>query len=111
MSYDHSDGKTYIVVIHEALYFKTLKYNLLIPNQLRLPGLEVNECPKSLEAHPTERDHTIYAPDEDLLIDFALHCVFSCFSSRKPTEDGLLFCPCVEMTSVIAWDPHNARFR
>ena len=110
MSYDHSDGKTYIMVIHEAFYFKTLKHNLLNPNELCLHGLEINECPKSLKAHPTERDHAIYAPDEDLLIDLALHGVVSCFQSRKPSEDELLSCPRVEMTSTTAWDPHNARF-
>ena len=40
-AYDHSDGNTYILVFHEALYYgKKLEHSLINPNQIRHNGLE-----------------------------------------------------------------------
>ena len=41
-------GKTYILVIYNALHMKSMEVNLIPPFMLRLSGLEVNECRKFL---------------------------------------------------------------
>ena len=55
-------GMTYIMVIHNALYFKNMDVNLIPPFMMRLAGLEVNECPKFLAPNPTIENHSIYFP-------------------------------------------------
>ena len=52
-------GKTHILVIHNALYLRTMSVNLIPPFMMRLAGLEVNECPKFLSKVPSETQHSV----------------------------------------------------
>jgi flavin reductase (DIM6/NTAB) family NADH-FMN oxidoreductase RutF len=48
---DPTDGQSYILIIHEALYFgKRLADTLLCPNQLRAHGLKVEDVPKQFNS-------------------------------------------------------------
>jgi hypothetical protein len=43
---DPRSGDTYVLVIHQALYFKDLDHCLLCPMQMRLNDVVINERPK-----------------------------------------------------------------
>ena len=43
--------KSYILHIHQALYFQELEHNLINPNHCRLNDVVIDECPKFLSAN------------------------------------------------------------
>ena len=51
--------ETYILIIRNALYIKTMQNNLIPPFILREGGLTVNDIPKIHCAEPTTNDHCI----------------------------------------------------
>ena len=55
-------GKSIILSIHNALYFKGMMHNLIPPFVMILAGLEVHEWPKFLSCNPTMRHHSILFP-------------------------------------------------
>ena len=67
---DPRSGEVFILIIHQALYFGDMSHCLLCPMQLRLNDVVINEQPKFLMHHPTEKDHAIIA--ENLLIPLDL---------------------------------------
>ena len=106
-------GNTFIFIFHQALYFgNDMDHNLLNSNQMRMNGLVVNECPKFLSpVPPTVTTHSLYAPDDDLLIPLYMHGVNSFFHSRKPSQEEYDQCPHIVMTaSDPEWNPHSLDF-
>jgi hypothetical protein len=97
-------GKTFILVINEALYFgDRMKNTLLCPNQLRANGVQVHDCPKQYD---TSSRHSIYVTGSELEIPLSLRGVISGFTSRLPTQSELDdFNSHVELTSEVEWDP------
>ena len=63
-------GKTYILVIYNALYFRNIYTNLVLPVMMRLTGLDVDECPKFLSSKPTQSNHSVYVPVSDIRLPF-----------------------------------------
>ena len=57
---DGYTGKVYTLVIHNALYLKSMEVNLIPPIMMRMAGLEVDECSKFLAKEPSDRNHSIY---------------------------------------------------
>ena len=57
---DEYSGETSILIIHNALYFKSMKHNLVPPFTIRLSGAEINEEAKCLAKCPTVEHHSIY---------------------------------------------------
>ncbi|KAI2501496.1 hypothetical protein MHU86_12941 [Fragilaria crotonensis] len=102
-------GKTYVLVINEALYFgDKMKHSLLCPNQLRANGLKVDDCPRQYDSDST---HSIHVPESDLSIPLALRGVISGFVTRVPTNAELAdLTRHVEMTSEEEWDPYASAF-
>lgn len=102
-------GKTYVLVINEALYFgDKMKHTLLCPNQLRANGVKVEDCPKQYDSTST---HSIRVPDADLTIPLILRGVISGFNTRTPTHDELAdLSKHVELTSEVDWDPYAETF-
>lgn len=102
-------GKSYLLVIQNALHVPEMKECLFHPIMMRLIGLEVNKCPKFLAKEPSEINHSIYFPKEDLQIPMKLSGVISYIDCRKPSirelteNDGTL-----EITpNVDCWDPRS----
>ena len=63
--YDHPyTGRTYHIVIHQAVEIPDLKYHLLWPMQVRTNSITVNDCPIFLNEHLNEETHAIIADDE-----------------------------------------------
>lgn len=87
---DPSTGNTTILVVHQALYVPTMDHALLSPLQMRVNGIQVNECPKHLCLDPDETTHSIIIPDQDdepYLIPMRIHRTSSYFPFRKPTAE------------------------
>ena len=103
-------GNSHIMIIHNALYFKNMEVNLIPPIIMRIAGLEVDECPKFLSKNPTESNHSIFFPDEDLRIPLLIEGIISYIPTRKPSleeyneraGDYLLLTP-----NLPDWNPHS----
>jgi hypothetical protein len=100
---DPVSGDTVILVINQALYFgDRMKHSLLCPNQLRHYGLKVNDVPQEFGSGSS---HSIIIPDFDLELPLELSGVISYLPTRMPTEDELLQCQHIEITSSNPWLP------
>ena len=93
IAYDHEyTGETSIIVIHNALYFKSMENNLIPPFAIRMSGAEVNEEAKFLAKEPTINHHSIYWPininkhQQELRIPLQLHGTISYFPARIPHQ-------------------------
>jgi hypothetical protein len=110
IAYDDAiTAKTYILIVHQALYFgDRLKHNLVNPFQCRLNGVNVRECPRILDPVIDDLSHSISFPSEDLKIPLSLNGIVSYFLSRRPTEEEFTHCSHIELTaSKPEWNPHN----
>ena len=103
---------TLIFVFHQSLYFgDRLQNHLLCPNQLRMNGVIVNECPRFLDPNRDHRSHSLYFPDDDVLLPLSLDGVISFFSCRKPTEREMRECPTIVATyESPSWEPYSDEF-
>ena len=101
-------GKSHLLMINNALLVPSLTCCLINPFIMRLAGLHVNECPKFLAPSPTECNHSIYFPDENLRIPLKLEGIISYIPCRSPLPDEILdsdsFLPLTPQSAT--WDPH-----
>ena len=105
---------TFVLVIHQALYFEQLRHNLFSPNQLRQHGIIVNDTPLYFipPGQRGENDHRIVIPEIDLSIDLKLRGVISYFETRKPTQEEIdgINAKSVEITTDSQWQPYDSRY-
>jgi hypothetical protein len=101
------DGRVYILLIRNALYVRSMDYNLLPPFMMREAGLIVKDVPKIQLADPSEEDHAITFPETGFRIPLSLWGVFSYFPTTKPTKDDLVEPDEVHMLTPIRWNPHT----
>ena len=80
--------KTYIIHIHQALYFPELEHNLINPNQCLLNHVVIDECTKFLSVHATDEIHSIYFPREDIRFPLIQPTVFIRTCQPKNLPDG-----------------------
>ena len=103
-------GKTYVMTICNALYFKNMEVNLLPLFMMPLVGIEVNECPKFLSKRPDNNNHSMYFLEEGVREQLQLEGIISYISTRAPTDakliehegNYLLLTP-----NLPTWDPHT----
>ena len=102
-------GKSYLLIIRNALYVKEMKASLIPPFMMRLAGIEINECPKFMARNPTIQHHSIYFPEDDIRIPLQIYGIISYIPVRKPTDEEIDTLPVqVELTpNVPEWQPHN----
>jgi hypothetical protein len=87
-------AKTYILIIHQALYFRDkLENNLLNPFQCRLNGVGINECPRILDPSINDDSHSILFPNEDLKIPLQLNGIVSYFPVKATHEGRIRLVP------------------
>ena len=112
ISYDDPiSGKTYVLLVRNALYIQSMPHNLIPPFIMRMRGVIVNDVPKIHCKEQTVRDHAICFEDIDLRIQLHLQGIFSVFHHRAPTTDELHQCDKVFMTPDSAsWNPHCNSF-
>jgi len=105
---DPRDGQSYILVIHEALYFgDRLKQTLLNPNQMRANGLIVEDVPRQFDNNSS---HSIKVPKLGKTIPLTLNGIISTFTSSKPTWEEYNTLPHIELTSSAPWDPNSVEY-
>jgi hypothetical protein len=109
---DPNSGKTYILIINEALYMgDTMSRSYINPNQMQHFGLIVNDVPKHLLPSPDDESHSIYIPSTDLRIPLQLKGTLSYVPTRYPSDYELQNCEWVQMTSDENWDPSSPEFK
>ena len=103
-AYDSDDGQTYVLEMNQCLDFShTMEHSLLCPNQARVNGVVIEDCPKFLDT--TKRStHSIWFPDDSVRLPLELKFPISFLPVRRPTEEELEFCKRLELTSTDHWD-------
>jgi hypothetical protein len=97
---DPDSGKTYILIINEALYMgDTMTRSYMNPNQMQHFGLVVNVIQKHLLPSPNDELHSIYVTSPNLQIPLQLKGVLSYVPIRYPSDYKLQNCERVPMTS------------
>ena len=87
IKYDNPyNGKSCILVLHNALYVPSMDNNLIPPFMLREMGVAVNDVPKVHKEDPTVDDHTITFLETGFRIPLSLWGIFSYFPTSKPTH-------------------------
>jgi hypothetical protein len=104
---DPYEGKSYILVIRNALLVPSMKHNLLPPFMLREAGMAVNEVPKIQIKDPTEDDHAIIFPETGFRIPLSLWGIFSYFPTSKPSREDLVEPSDVYLLTPTQWNPHS----
>ena len=107
-------GETHILVLCNALHFQRMENNLIPPFMMRLAGIEVDECPKFLSKQPTESNHSMFFPAEEIRIPFQLEGIISYVPTRCPTEDELTHREgeyLMLTPNVPTWDPHTELYK
>ena len=108
VGYDNPyNGKSYILVLQNALYVPSMDNNLIQPFMLREMGVTVNDVPKIHKKDPTVNDHMITFMEMGFRIPLSLWGIFSCFPTSKPTHDNLLNPTEVYILSPATWNPHS----
>jgi Reverse transcriptase (RNA-dependent DNA polymerase) len=102
--YQDRNGRSIIVVIHEALWFGEASQTLLCPNQLRANGVIVNDIPRQFDP---DSKFSIVDPSTQFEIPLSVHGVATGFTSRKPTVQEVETLPHFVLTSKAAWEPSD----
>ena len=98
-----TSGITYILVIHEALWFgDKLQHSLLNPNQLRFAGIDVHDI-------PFDREHRISIDHPDLHIPLHITGTTIFLESSTPTQHELDTCSHIHLTLDSDWNPHTVQ--
>ena len=107
-------GKSYLMVIKNALYLQQMTVTLFPPFMVRLAGIDLNECPKFLAKNPSLEHHSIYFPDHNLRVPFQIYGTISYIPVRLPTSDEVNFPsePVLVLTTLLdSWDPHDTKYQ
>ena len=108
VKYDNpNNGKSYILVLHNALYVPLMDNNLVPPFMLREMGVTVNDIPKIHKEDPSVDDHTMTFVEMGFRIPLSLWGIFLYFPTSKPTHDDLLNPNEVYILSPATWNPHS----
>ena len=108
VKYDNPyNGKSYILVLQNALHVPSMDNNVIPPFMLREMGVTVNDVPKIHKEDPTVDDHAITFAEMGFRIPLSLWGIFSYFPTSKPTHDDLLNPNEVYILSPATWIPHS----
>ena len=99
-------GHSHLLVFHEAIYLgDDSPGTLLNPNQLRMAGVRVDDCPQQFDSRSS---HSVHHPE--LTIPLSLRGIFSGFASRRPTEEDINRLKVIELTGTAQWEPNSNHF-
>ena len=101
------NGKSYILVLWNALYVPSMDNNLIPPFMLRKMGVTVNDVPKIHKEDPTVDDHAITFMETGFQIPLSLWGIFLYFPTSKPTHDDLLNPNEVYILCPATWNSHS----
>jgi hypothetical protein len=96
---DPTTGQTFILVIHQALYFGTkLDHSLINPNQIRITGIPVCD-------DPFDRHRSLSIDLCDFTVPFSTDGNTIYFDSQVPTVEEMENCQYISLTDDDEWDP------
>ena len=103
-AYDAPDGKTYILIFHESLFYGTkLPHSLINPNKIRHVELEFWD-------NPFDDNHELgIEASEQLSIPMKYTGTKLSFETRVPTSKELSYCEHIELTDDAPWEPHTVK--
>ena len=105
---DPRDGQSYLLVIHEALYFgDRMLHSLICPNQLQSFGIKVHDIFLQFGAEK----HCIEVPEHDLSLPLEVDGTVSYLETRLLTQDEIESLGRIELSSDIPWDPKADHFK
>ena len=94
-------GKSYILVLQNALYVPSMEHNLIPPFMIREMGVTVNDVPKIHKEDPTVDGHAITFVETGFRIPLSLWGIFSYF--RHPNQ--LMMICLIRMRSISYHQP------
>ena len=107
---DPTSGQTYIINIHQGLWFgKTMKNSLISPNQIRSFGIPL--CDDPYDPHRSLGMKVYTSNDESVNIPFELNGSFAVFKTRVPTDEEMTNYKQITLTSDHQWDPRNLQVK
>jgi hypothetical protein len=96
---DPVTGQTFIIIIHQALYFgRQLDHSLINPNRIRITGIPVCD-------DPYDRHRSLGIDLGDFIIPFLTEGNTIYFDSRVPTMEELENFQYITLTDDDDWDP------
>ena len=103
---DPITGKTYILVLHECLYYGSkLQHSLFNPNQLRFGGTPVWD-------NPFDLDHNLCIEcDHNVEIPLQMEGTKIYFQSRSPSSAELSTCVHIDLNNKDLWEPSSVQLR
>jgi hypothetical protein len=102
---DPTTGQTFILIIHQALYFgKQLDHSLINPNQIRITGIPVCD-------DPFDKHRSLGIDLGDFNIPFQTEGNTIYFESRVPTTDEMENCQYISLTDDDDWDPTSVNLQ
>jgi hypothetical protein len=104
--------QTFIIIVHQALYFgDKLFHNLINPFQCWLNKVTVDECARVLTTLPDNSLHCITFDKEQVKIPLRLNGIVSYFASRRPTLQEYHTCQHLHLTpEEPEWNPLDPTF-
>ena len=104
--------KSYLLVVKNELFIKSMLHNLIPPFIIRQMGLIVNDVCKIHLKSVGEYRHTIQNPETDLVIQLYLEVIFSVFDTRIPNNSDFenYTDPVVITPEGRTWNPYCESF-
>ena len=99
-------GKSYILVVQNAIHVPSMENNLIPPFMMREAGIVVNEKAKIHMNDPKDSDHSITFNSTGFGIPLYLWGIFSYVLTCQPTQEDLMAGHDVYALSPSRWDPH-----
>jgi hypothetical protein len=110
---DPANGRTLLLLIHQAIHIPHLDHHLLCPMQCHVNDVTVNDTPKFLVSDPTDQTHALTLrdpvhPEQMLTLTLKLQGVISLLNVWTVTADIINNdeIPNYNLTSpTLTWDP------
>ena len=104
---DTPDGRTYILRVNRSLDFTaSIGNSILCSNQARSNGIIVDDVSKLLDIKGTSSQSVVFS-DQIINIGINVYGPVPYFPIRHPTEDEMIECQHLDITSYDFWDPSN----
>jgi hypothetical protein len=99
---DQETGKTWILLIHEAIWMAdTMPHSLINPNQLLAYGVDVEDNPSRGPLHITDAE-------SDIQIPLRMVGTNILFNNHTPTQEELETCCRIKLSNQFEWQPASA---
>ena len=104
-------NRSYLMVIHNALYVPSNPDNYIAPFLIREAEIEIDTKAKRHCLEPLVENHSMFFKEEDLRVHFGIVGIVSYFNTRKPTVQEIEELPILHLTpDRPSWDPYDVKY-